>query len=103
MLSIASAVLAIMALMRTLKTKKDYDREDGNDNYGKMSLVFAIPLLALISMLIFILTQDMQNMNLNGLSVADGWTAVHGTLFTGELLCYTFAYKKTKTPPFANL
>ena len=58
----------------------------------RLPLVIAIPVLAIIGIVLFILTQ---NMRLE-MTLVDLWTIAHGILFAGGILSYIFAYKRDK-------
>jgi len=101
-LSIAGAILALMMGIRILLSKKrdsdgyggiyDAAEEDEDRKNNKLLLVLAIPFLAIIAIIIFILSQDMRQ----SMTTVDWWTLVHITLFIAGLLSYIFAFKRRK-------
>ena len=105
-LSIAGAVLALMMGIRVLMKKRQNRDDEANQEYagdyrseeeqkekrGRLILIFAIPILAIIAIIIFILTQDMRL----PMIMVDWWTLAHLLLFVAGVLCYIFAYKRER-------
>jgi len=105
-LSVAGALLAIMMCIRVLLRKKhedeenEYDRgyvyvedeEEEKKKRGRLLMIVAIPILAIVALILFILTQDMRQ----PMFLTDRWTIVHIIIFIAGLLCYIFAYKRDR-------
>jgi len=98
-LSIASAVLVLIVGARALigRKKEDEDNKTNADSderkkRGRLPLIAAIPVLAIVAIIIFILTQDMTARMI----MADIWTIAHAVLFAAGLLSFIFAYKSDK-------
>ena len=107
-LSIAGAVLALMMGIRVLMKKRQErveeeedarqgfarqeDEEERKRKRGRLILIFAIPILAIIAIILFILTEDMRL----PMIMVDWWTIAHVILFVAGILCYIFAYKREK-------
>jgi len=98
-LSIAGAVLVLMIIARALAGKKKEDEQsrangdsDESEKRGRLPLIVAIPVLAIVAIIIFILTQDMTARMI----MADIWTIAHAVLFAAGLLSFIFAYKSEK-------
>jgi len=91
-LTIAGAALAVMIGVRILLNKKEEKDEEElkETKHKRHPLVFAIPLLAIVGIILFIITQDMTAPML----WIDWWTLAHAILFTCGLISYIFAYKK---------
>jgi len=96
-LSILGIVLAIMVGVRVLLTRKrdqeEGEEENGKDKRKRLPLIILIPLLAIIGIVIFSLTQNVRL----SIAMVDWWTVAHVILFVGALLCYIFAYKRDKS------
>jgi len=101
-LSIAGAILVFMIGVRVLMKRrrengdeehdKDKADEDERDRRSRLPLIVAIPILAVIAMVIFILTQDLTLKMI----MSDRWTLLHAVIFAGEVLSYIFAYRRDK-------
>ena len=108
-LSIAGVALVLMIGARVLVGRRKEDGQDivntdsikrsranadsgENKKRGRMPLIIAIPVLAIVAIMIFILTQDMTARMI----MADTWTIAHAVLFAAGLLSYIFAYKSDK-------
>ena len=106
-LSIAGAILALMMGIRVLmKKRQEKENEDGRaaakastdddeseeKKRGRLLLTLAIPFLAIVGIILFILTQDMRL----PMIMIDWWTLAHAILFIGGIVSYIFAYKKEK-------
>jgi len=109
-LSIAGAVLALMMGIRLLLMKRDEEEEDEEkkaarreaypdeeeeekkQKRGRLLMILAIPILAIIAIIVFILTQDMRL----PMIMIDWWTLLHAILFIGGLISYIFAFRKVK-------
>jgi len=101
-ISIAGVVMAIMMGIRILmkKRREKYDSKDGEALFeddektkrNRFMLILAVPFLAVAGINLFILTQNIRLIMI----LIDLWTPVHIILFTGEVLCYVFAFKRKK-------
>jgi len=96
-LSIAGVALALlMAVRMVLKKRKDNEEEeteeDEKQKRSRLLMVLAIPLTAVLAVVLFILTQDMRL----PMVMIDIWTLAHAILFAAGLLGYIFAYKNVK-------
>jgi len=108
-LSIAGVVLVLMVSARALIARRKEDEQDRANadsdkrrsanadsgerkKRGRQPLIVAIPVLAIIAIIIFILTQDMTARMI----MADMWTIAHAVLFAAGLLSFIFAYKSDK-------
>jgi len=108
-LSVAGALLAITMGIRLLIKKRREDEEDDEEAHlmtrteeeeeqeekkrrNRLLLILAIPILAIIAIIIFIITQDMRL----PIRLVDWWTLAHVILFVAGLLCYIFAFKRKK-------
>jgi len=106
-LSIAGFVLAVMMGIRMLlqkrKDKKDKEQaesyyeneyenegEKRNERRNRLLFILAVPILAIIAIVLFLLTQDMNQL----MVMVDLWTITHVILFVGGLVGYIFAFKK---------
>jgi len=100
-LSIAGFVLAVMMGIRMLlhkrKEKKDreqaevyYENEEKEERRNRLLFILAVPILAIIAIVLFLLTQDMSQL----MVMVDLWTITHAVLFVGGLIGYIFAFKK---------
>jgi len=100
-LSVAGVVLAIMTVINVLmkiRTDRRYNenteihRENEEDekksNTGRRLLILAVPLLAIIALTLFLLTQNMKKL----MVLVDWWTIVHAVLFGAAIVCYIFAF-----------
>lgn len=102
--AIASVILAIMMGIRAFAKKKDEDEDEQLEadridteeqaKERKKSLIFglAIPIAAIISVVIFFLTQDMRN----PMALVDSWTIAHAALFLADLVCFLIVERKVK-------
>ena len=102
-LSIASLTLVIMIGFRflTLKTTEWFDDKHAETHYEteeeakkakriRIIVMLAVPFLAIVSMILFLLTQDMSLV----MVIIDWWTPVHLALFIAALICYAFAFRR---------
>ena len=103
-------MLALMIGIRVLakKREKREDEEEGTQQdaastaedeeeeekrkRGRLIPILAIPILAIIGIILFILTQDIRL----PMTMVDLWTIAHGVLFLGGIVSYIFAYKNEK-------
>ncbi|MCL2821425.1 MAG: hypothetical protein FWD38_11490 [Oscillospiraceae bacterium] len=92
-LAAAGIALAVMMGLR-LFAKKDNEEEDeeteGEQRRHRKILSFAIPVLAFLGTILFIITQDMTLK----MGMVDSWTLAQAALFAGGLLSYIFVSKK---------
>jgi len=100
-LSIAGAVLALLMGIRILLNKKREDEEEEDrvhyedeekNKRSRLGLILAIPFLAIVAIIIFILTQNMRL----PMTYVDWWTLPHVILFIGGFVSYIFAYKSNR-------
>jgi len=109
-LSVAGALLAIAMGIRLLIKRRREDEEEDEDNERMMArtdeeeeeeekkkrnrllLILAIPILAIIAIIVFIITQDMRL----PMRLTDWWTLLHVILFVVGLICYIFAFRRKK-------
>jgi len=102
-LSIAGFVLAVMMGIRILlqKRKNQKNYEDAEEYYenetkkknekrNRLLFILAVPIMAVIATILFLLTQDMNQL----MVMVDFWTITHAILFVGALICYIFAFKR---------
>jgi len=99
-LSVIGAILAIIMGIRVLikkrhkKDEDEYDRlmdvERGERERSRLALILSIPILAIIGIVIFILTQDMRL----PMVMTDWWTLLHAILVAVGALANFFAYRK---------
>lgn len=68
-------------------------KAEEKQNRNRLLLFLAIPFLAIVSILIFIFTQDM----MLEVVVADFWTPVHAVIIAAEVICSIFAFRKRKS------
>ena len=87
----AGVALAIMMGIRVL-VKDRHEEEDGEKKHHRVILAFAIPVLAILGTLLFLLTQDMSLT----MGIGDSFTLAQGALFAAGLLSYVFVSKKEK-------
>ena len=102
LLSIGGAILAIVMGLKVMMVgakhlvNKKY--EDGYDQYGelrererrgRLGMILAVPILATVAIIIFILTQNMRL----PMVMTDWWTLLHGLLFAFGTVAYLLAYK----------
>jgi len=66
--------------------------DDEKRRRGRLALIIAIPVLAIIGIILFIIMQDMRLR----MAIVDWWTIAHAILFIGGILGCVFAYGKTK-------
>jgi len=108
--SIVGAVLALMIGLRVLIKKRQEDNEGieytmrsdvrSSDEYAedekqkrsRLLLILAIPILAIVGCILFILTQDMRL----PMTMIDRWTLAHAILLVGAIISYIFAFRKDK-------
>ena len=92
-------MMGIRVLMKKRQDREDesnqeyagnQDEEEKKRKRGRLILIFAIPILAIIAIIIFILTQDMTL----PMIMVDWWTLIHVILFLAGILCYIFAYRR---------
>jgi len=103
-LTIAGVLLALLMGLRILLKKRERDEEykrnetyardddDSRERRGRLILILALPILAFIAIILFILTQDIRL----PMVLADRWTFTHLIIFVCSLLCYIFAYRRNK-------
>ena len=53
-------------------------------------LIIAVPLLTILAIIVFVLTQDM---NLR-MVLVDWWTIAHITIFIASMVCYIYAIRR---------
>jgi len=103
-LAAAGVALAVMMGIRAISKDRsyNYDDYDGCDDYEKEQddnrsnskiLAFAIPVLAIMGTILFMLTQDMSL----SMGMVDSWTLAQASLFAASLLSYIFLSRKEKT------
>jgi uncharacterized membrane protein len=99
-LSLAGAALALMTGIRVLMKKREekdaeniYAEKSEKKKCSRLFFILATPLLAIVGILLFILTQDMRLTVI----MTDWWTPVHVVLFAGGIFSYVFAYRNEKT------
>jgi len=73
------------------RTEEEEEQEE-KKRRNRLLLILAIPILAIIAIIIFILTQDMRL----PIRLVDWWTLAHVILFVAGLLCYIFAFRRKK-------
>jgi len=91
-----------MFIRIVIKRRENYDNEN-NKQYNKshedrkkkrarLLLVLAIPIAAIIAVIVFILTQDITL----PIRLTDWWTLLHVILFAIAFICYIFAFGRKK-------
>jgi len=90
-------MMGIRILMKKRQDKVDEEQgleksDEEKKKRTRLLLMLAIPLLAIVGIILFILTQDMRLQMI----MVDWWTMAHLILFIGGVLCYIFAYRKRK-------
>jgi len=97
-LSIAGIALGIMLVIRILLKNiffEKYEHFEDNETREKQSRpLFAVfvPVLGFLSIVVFILTQDMTKL----MVLIDMWTIIHLVLFITGLVSYIMAFKRTE-------
>jgi len=94
-LSIAGAILALVMGLRLLTRIREEDEdEEYHDERRRIRLPFiiAVPVLAIIAIILFILTQDMRLRMI----LIDWWTLAHLILFIAGLVCFIFAFRRRR-------
>jgi len=104
-LSLAGVTLTIMIFIRYLskiafdfidnrraETHYETEEEAKKADRSRLLLIFLVPTLALISLILFILTQDMRLI----MVMIDWWTPLHLALFVAALVSYIFAFRRRK-------
>jgi len=93
-LAAAGIALAVMMGIRAIvkDRNEDDEEEQGEKRRNRKILAFAIPVLAILGTILFILTQ---NMSLT-MGMVDSWTLAQAALFAAGLLSYVFVSKKVK-------
>jgi len=94
-LTVAGAAIAVLLVVRIFLRNGEYEEDEDNEETGRnrLPLLIAIPALAFIGAVLFLLTQDITN----PMVMVDYWTFAHTALFAGGLLSYIFAIKKVTT------
>jgi len=108
-LSIVSVLLAVIMLIRVIVKKnrgddeceKSDDNEEYNENENKKRTRFiilsAVPVIMVLSLVLFILTQDMNNQMI----LTDTWTFAHIFLIASELMAYVFLIRENNEYEYA--
>jgi len=109
-LSLAGAIVAIiMGISVLLKSRRERTEETHEETHkvthnetnkdknektkrGRPLLIILTPILAIIGLILFILTQDMSH----PMTLIDWWTPLHLLLLADEILCSIFAFKRGK-------
>jgi len=95
-LGIASVLLVVVITARDIaRSKHDDDKErkeKGSKKRIRLMMFLATPILAILAIYLFILTQDMTK----PMVLTDVWTLVHAILFGAGLLSCIFLVKKNK-------
>ena len=98
-LSIAGVVLAIMVGVHLLIRKRNDEKDDTEEcdvdeekRRSRVLFVLAIPILAIIGIILFILTQDMRL----PMIMIDWWTLAHAILFVVAIISYLLAFRTEK-------
>ena len=99
-LAAAGIALAVMMGIRAIvkDRNEDDEEEQGEKRRNRKILAFAIPVLAILGTILFLLTQDMTLT----MGMVDSWTLAQGALFAAGLLSYIFVSKKEKVADEAN-
>jgi len=71
---------------------EEEDREERRRRRYRLLLILAVPILAIIAIIVFILTQ---NMNYRMVMV-DWWTVLHAVIFILAVLSYVFAIRRRR-------
>ena len=111
LLSVAGVVLAIMTVINVLmklrtdcrnnenaEVNRKNKEEERKTNTGRRLLILAVPLLAIIALTLFLLTQDMKKL----MVLVDRWTIVHAVLFGAAMVCYIFAFNRNDDEDFSS-
>jgi len=98
-LSISGALLAVIMIAKAIAKKKrnedeekEEDEEQEKTKRNRLIMLLAAPILAVLAIIIFILTQDMTQ----PMILVDFWTLAHAIIFGGGLLSYIFQIKQEK-------
>jgi len=91
-------MMVVRIIIKKRRDKEDEKYEAHNasaeerQKRGRLLFILAVPVLAIIGIILFILTQDMRL----PMIMIDWWTLAHGILFAGGALSYIFAYRRVK-------
>jgi len=99
-LSIAGAILALMVGIHALIRKRNDEKDDTEEcdvdeeekRRSRFLFVLAIPILAIIGIILFIFTENMRLQMI----LADRWTIAHVILFVVAIISYLLAFRNEK-------
>jgi len=95
LISLAGAVLALMMSVRIISSLGNEDEKTpskGQKRLSKQIPVFAVPILAIIGIILFLLTQDMRL----PVVMVDWLTLLHAIIFASGVVNYILAFRKEK-------
>jgi len=90
-LSVSGGFLALMMSILGLMKMK-YEPDHQHYNRGWLPMVIAVPVLALIGVLLFAITQDMSTT----MVMTDGLTIAHAALLAVGILCYIMSLRRER-------